>query len=132
MSAVLLHCSTDVKTKTLYLVAATVQEQSHIKFVWTTTMHVWTLHIYACLLCAMTHVHVCRCVRVCVLVCWNLTFQLFVFFALLAAAVAAAVSCRMYHTVPQALKLSTLWQPRNNSSRTASVCGPLLSMRVLI
>ena len=26
--------------------------------------------------------------------------------------------------------LSTLWQPRYNSSRTASLCGPLLTMRV--
>ena len=32
---------------------------------------------------------------------------------------AAAASCRLYHTVPQALKLSTLWQPRYNSSRIA-------------
>ena len=29
------------------------------------------------------------------------------------------ISC-LYHTVPQALKLSTLWQPRCNSSRTSS------------
>ena len=26
----------------------------------------------------------------------------------------------LYHTVPQALKLSTLWQPRHNSSRASS------------
>ena len=32
---------------------------------------------------------------------------------------AAAASC-LYHTVPQALKLSTWWQPRYNSSRTSS------------
>ena len=31
-----------------------------------------------------------------------------------------AVSC-LYHTVPQALKLSTWWQPRCNSSRTSSL-----------
>ena len=42
---------------------------------------------YACLLCAMIRVRVFRCVRVCVLVCWNPTFQLFVFVALVAAAV---------------------------------------------
>ena len=41
----------------------------------------------------------------------------FVFFSLLAA---AALSCRLYHTVPQALMLSTLWQTRYNGSRTAS------------
>ena len=32
---------------------------------------------------------------------------------------AAAASC-LHHTVPQALTLSTLWQPRHNSSRTSS------------
>ena len=41
-------------------------------------------------------------------------------------AVAAAVSCRLHHTVlhanlPQALDLSTSWQPRYNSSHIA-VC----------
>ena len=45
-------------------------------------------------------------------------------FALLAGA--AAVSCRLYHTVPQARKLSAWWQPRYNSSRTTILCGPLL------
>ena len=71
--------------------------------------------------------------RVCALVCWNPTFQLFELFALLAAAAAAAAVRIMFesHTVPQALKLSTLWQPRYNSSRTASLCRPLLNMRVL-
>ena len=44
-----LFCSTAVKA--LYLMAATVQEHSHIKFVWTTTMCVWTFHIrVACVL----------------------------------------------------------------------------------
>ena len=38
---------------------------------------------------------------------------------------AAAKPRRRYHTVPQALELSTLWQPRY-SSRKASLCGPLL------
>ena len=164
---------------------------------------------YACLLCAMTRVRVCRCVQVCVLVCWNPTFQL-CFFALsaclllllpyhvsirpslklstsllcgcrgttavaqqkvvwtatycacveiayasvlfvgvcrsvdsyvcwhptfqlsflfclvsLLVAAAVAVLC-LYHTVTQALELSTLWQPRYNSTRTTSLCGPLL------
>ena len=31
-----------------YYVAATVQQQSHSKFVWITSMRVLTLHIYAC------------------------------------------------------------------------------------
>ena len=39
-------CSTAVKA--LYLVAATVQEQSHINFVWTTTTGVRTLHMRVC------------------------------------------------------------------------------------
>ena len=45
----------------------------------------------------------------------------FFFFAL----VAADVSC-LHHPDRQALKLSTLWQPRYNSSFTASLCRPLL------
>ena len=45
-----LFCSTAVKA--LYLVAATVQEQSHINFVWTTIMRVWTLHTRVCSVCA--------------------------------------------------------------------------------
>ena len=47
-----------------------------------------------CAVCAMIRVRVCRCVRVCVFVCWNLTFQPLGSFC---------VSCRLYHTVPQAL-----------------------------
>ena len=47
-----------------------------------------------------------------------------------AAAVAADVSC-LYHTVLQAVRLSAPWRPRYNSSRRASLCGPLLTMRVL-
>ena len=56
-------------------------------------------------------------------------FSFCILFALLTAA-AAAVLCPLYH-MPQALQC-TLWQPRCNSSRTASLCGPLLTMRVLI
>ena len=81
--------------------------------VWTTTLRVWTL--------LMNIGSTCACVRVCALVCWNPTFQLFELFSLLAAAAAAAAAVRIMfesHTVPQALKLSTLWQPRYNSSRT--------------
>ena len=52
----------------------------------------------------------------------------FIWFALLDG---CCCCCRtMYvacirHTVPQAFELSTLWQPRYNDSRTASLCGPL-------
>ena len=45
-------------------------------------------------------------------------------FSLLSLLAAATVSC-LYHTVPEALKLSTLWEPRYSSSRKASLCGPL-------
>ena len=60
--------------------------------------------------------------------CWHPILQLSFLFGLLCLllAAAAAVSCRLYHTVPQALELSTLWQPRYNSSRTESLCGLLL------
>ena len=51
---------------------------------------------------------------------------------LAAAAAAAAVSCRLYHAVPQALDLFTLWQPRYNSTRTVnSKLVSITSMRVL-
>ena len=59
-----------------------------------------------CAVCDMIRARVYRCVRDNVFVCWNPAFQLF--FALLAAATAAAVSC-LYHIVPQAGELSTLW-----------------------
>ena len=48
----------------------------------------------------------------------------FFFRAVLAAA--AAVSCRRCHAGRQAHKPFTLWRPRQNSSRSASLCGPLL------
>ena len=46
----------------------------------------------------------------------NPIFHTFGFFFALLAAAAAAVSCRLCHTVPQTLKLSTLWQPRYNTT----------------
>ena len=120
-------CDPPVAVKALYLVAAMVQEQSHIEFVWASYKACVDI-AYACLLCAMIRVRVCKCVRVCVLVCWNPKFHLFVRFALL---VAAAVSCRLYHRVPQPLKLDVLWQMRYNSSRLARLCEPVLTGRVL-
>ena len=82
-------------------------------------------------MCYDTCACVCsRCVRVCVFCVLEPHISAFFFncFALLAAAAAAAaaaVSC-LFRTVPQALKLSTWWQPRYNRSRTAILCGPLL------
>ena len=83
----------------------------------------------ACGVCAMIRVRVWRRVRVSCLCAGTPHFSFASFFALLAAA-PAAVLC-LYHTVPQALKRFTLWQARYNSSRTASLCGPLRTMRVL-
>ena len=89
--------------------------------VWATTMRAWTFG-YAFVLCVL-HVRVCGdlCAGtphfsfLAAHLCAGTPHFSFFFFALLL--VAAAVSC-LYHTVPQALKLSTLWQPRYNSSRT--------------
>ena len=90
------------------------------------TIRVFTLHMRVCSVCAMIRVRVCRCVRVCVLLCLNPTF----FLCVCSACCCRIMSC-LYHTVPQDLKLSTRCQPRYNSSPTASLCGPLLTMRVL-
>ena len=79
----------------------------------------------ACVFYAIIRLRVFRCVRVCALVRWNPTFQI-LFFSSAFAAAAGAVSCRLYHTVPQALKLSTWWRPRHSSSRTVSLRRPLL------
>ena len=89
-------------------VTTTVYNSSRTQVLCGQLLCVWTLHTCVCAVCTMIRVRV-----------WNPTFQLFVSFALLAAA--AAVSCRLYHTVPQALKLSTLWHTRYNSSGTASL-----------
>ena len=74
----------------------------------------------------MMRVRVSRCERACVLVYWNLTFQPSVFFAVICGN-AAAAPFRLYHTVPQLLKIPTLWEPRYNGSRTACLCEPLLT-----
>ena len=39
---------------------------TRIKFVWTTTMRVWTLHMLVCSVYVMVRVLVSRCVRVCI------------------------------------------------------------------
>ena len=71
------------------------------------------------------------CESVDLFVCWHPTLsQLFLWLSLFCLLVAAtSVSC-LYHTVPQALKLSTLWQPRYNSSPTTKFLWTT-SMRVL-
>ena len=82
--------------KKLCLVEVTVQEQSHLKFV-------WTLQFLSPVCC---DTRVCAYVRagLCVDVLEpRVAIQLF--FPLLAAAV--AVSCCLYHTASQGLKLST-------------------------
>ena len=116
-----LFCSPAVKAH--YFVAATVCNSSHTSRLCGPLLFIICVCRHCLRVCA-----VCGCVRVCVFVCWSPTFQLFAFFALFAAAVAASavVSC-LYHTVPQALKLSTLWQTRYN----ISVCVALPTTRVL-
>ena len=73
-------------------------------------------------LCVLWYVCVCVWPKVCAGLCICLLeahISAFFLFALLVAA--AAVSCRLYHTVPQAPKLSTLWQPLYNSSQQVCV-----------
>ena len=88
--AVLLHCC-----KALYF-AATVQQQSHIKFVWTTTMRVWTLHMRVCSVCAM--------IRACVQVRAGLCIGVleahtspFCFFALLCCCCCCRIMSSSHH-----------------------------------
>ena len=83
---------------------------------------------YACLFYVIIRVRVCRCVRVCVSWCAGTPHSSFSgFFLLSLLAASAAVPCLLFHTVPQAFELSPLWQPRYNRSRTASLCGPLVT-----
>ena len=86
--------------------------------------------LYRCLFCVYAMIRVG--------LCWNLTFQLFVFFALLLAA--AGYSCGHYYyacvdhryacLVMMYARMrcvcSVYVQPRYNSNRTASLCGPLV------
>ena len=71
------------------------------------TMRAWTLM-------RMCEVHAtCGCVvfAVCAFVRWSHTFQLF-FLMLCSLLLLLCVSCHLYHTVTQAVKLSSLWHPR--------------------
>ena len=86
-----------------------------------------TASLYHYLLCVCCH-SICVCA-----VCAGLTYICvlaphirfsFLFCLLCLLLAAAAIPCRLYHIVSQALELSTLWQPRYKRSRTASLCGP--------
>ena len=89
----------------LYFVANTIQE-SHSKLVWTTTLCVCRHSICVCCVCYGT----CSCVWMCAslyIFCVlepHIHFS-FCFFCLLCFVAAAAVSSRLCHTVPPALKL---------------------------
>ena len=73
-------------------------------------MRVWALHVRVCAVCML--IYVCVCVGACGSVYLSAGTSHFDFLLFCSAAAAATVSCRPYHTVPQALKLSTLWQTR--------------------
>ena len=45
-------------SQALYFAAAMVQQQSHSKFLWTTSTRVLTLHMRVCDVCAMICTHV--------------------------------------------------------------------------
>ena len=67
-----------------------------------------------CAVCAIMQVRVRgRYMQLCAFVCRSLTFQLFELFAL---PTASAVSC-LYHTVPEALELCTMWKPLYNKQQ---------------
>ena len=110
-----LFCATAVQA--FYFVAATVQQQLHIKYVWTSTMRVGILHMRVCAVCDMIRVRVCRCVRVCVSVCWNPTFQLCVFFLMLLLP---------YHVVciTPSLSSQALYFAATVQQQSHSKCGP--------
>ena len=122
-----LFCSTAVKA--LYLVATAVKEQSYIKFVWTTTMRVWTLHMRVCCVPYMVRVRVCRCVRICVLLRWNPAFQL-LFVLLCLLLLPNHVAC-----ITRSVELSS--SLRSGSHRTTAVARQVcvdqyfLTIRVL-
>ena len=87
-----------------------------------------------CAVCAIIRVRVCRYrmyVEVCASMCWHpISISVIVLFVCFAFLLLPPYHVAFYHTVPQALKLPTLWQPRYSSSRTASFVWTT-SMRVL-
>ena len=97
-------------SQALYFVAATVQQQSHNNFVWTTSY-------FACVGIADICVHVlcvlrvCRCVRVCGFIgvlAPHISAFFLILFALLGACCCCCCRITSSHTVPQAHELSTL------------------------
>ena len=66
-------------------------------------MRVWALHVRVCAVCML--IYVCVCVGACGSVYLSAGTSHFDFLLFCSAAAAATVSCRPYHTVPQALKL---------------------------
>ena len=124
-----LFCSTAVKAH-LYFVEATARELCHIKFVWTPTMCVDIA--YACLLCAMIRVRVCRYVRVCVVVCSNPTFHLI--FSFLFALSACCCCCRIMPSVshrPSSSQVLYFVAATVQFAQQVCVDYCLLTMRVL-
>ena len=109
-----LHC----RKSSLLCSSNSIQQQSHIKFVWTTTMRVWTLHMRVCAVCDMLRVRDCRCVRVCLCICvLEPHISAFCFCALLAVITAAVSRCLYQSHRPlssQALYYSILWHSRYN------------------
>ena len=117
MSAVLLHCCIILQLCGSHGTTA-VAHQVCV----TTTMWLWALHMRVCSVCAMIRARVSRVRTGLVFACWNPTFQPFVFLCSACCRCCCQIMSRLYNTVLQALKLHTLWQPRCNSSRTASLC----------
>ena len=87
---------------------------------------------YACLccVCAMICVRVCRCVQVCRCVLDPQRYFIpGIYVYILEYIFCSDLLLLPYHVVciTPCLSNSTMWQPRYNGSRTASLCGPLLA-----
>ena len=115
---------------------ATVPQQSHIKFVWITTMRVDIA--YACMFCVChIRVRVCRCVRVCLLACWNATFQFFVFFCSACCCCCRIMSASHRPSSSQALYFVAATVQQQSHSKfvwittTVCACGHCICVSVL-
>ena len=124
-----------LKLQKLPTVADTVQ-QSHIKFVWITTMRVDIA--YACMFCVChIRVRVCRCVRVCLLACWNATFQFFVFFCSACCCCCRIMSASHRPSSSQALYFVAATVQQQSHSKfvwittTVCACGHCICVSVL-
>ena len=76
-------------SQALYCVAATVQQQSHSKFVWTTTYYTCVDSTCMRVFCVRYDTCVCRRVQVCAYVCWNPPLFQLLFFVFLLCFIAA-------------------------------------------